>query len=199
MRSRASRVPDGRPDRRRDRPGGRRRRGPRRAGRAAGPDRDGDPRMIKGLAGPLLLFAVLDAFLRTQVRARSGAADGRDLADQRRDRDRDRPDALEHAPARAIVRPAGQAASDGARPSSGRWPARSRRTGRSTSSRTWSGYLPTSILRPIVENAIISIVILAVLGGLGPPAGSRTSRSPGARPAIGRSRRRSRRSTGRSR
>ena len=29
--------------------------------------------MIKGLAGPLLLFAVLDAFLRTEVRARSGA------------------------------------------------------------------------------------------------------------------------------
>src|SRR5947209_1240342 len=29
--------------------------------------------MIKGLAGPLLLFAVLDAFLRTEVKARSGA------------------------------------------------------------------------------------------------------------------------------
>jgi DAACS family dicarboxylate/amino acid:cation (Na+ or H+) symporter len=28
--------------------------------------------MIKGLAGPLLLFAVIDAFLRTEVRARSG-------------------------------------------------------------------------------------------------------------------------------
>ena len=29
--------------------------------------------MIKGLAGPLLLFAVIDAFLRTEIRARSGA------------------------------------------------------------------------------------------------------------------------------
>ena len=29
--------------------------------------------MIKDLAAPLLLFAILDAFLRTQVRARSGA------------------------------------------------------------------------------------------------------------------------------
>ena len=28
--------------------------------------------MIKGLAGPLLLFAVIDAFLRTDIRARSG-------------------------------------------------------------------------------------------------------------------------------
>ena len=51
----------------------------RRALSAAGPSRCGQIGtvildMIKGLAGPLLLFAVLDAFLRTEVRRRRAAS-----------------------------------------------------------------------------------------------------------------------------
>ena len=52
--------------------------------------------MIKGLAGPLLLFAVLDAFLRTRVQPRSAGLMVAISAIERGDRHRDRPDALEH-------------------------------------------------------------------------------------------------------
>jgi Na+/H+-dicarboxylate symporter len=121
--------------------------------------------MIKGLAGPLLLFAILDAFLRTAVRARS---------------------------ARLMVgislTNAAIAIAIGLTLSNTLQPGRSfELTGKATSTaqaefqsmarqvapgrtidfvKDLVGLLPTSILRPIVENTIISIVILAVLGGL---------------------------------
>jgi Na+/H+-dicarboxylate symporter len=122
--------------------------------------------MIKGLAGPLLLFAVLDAFLRTEVKARSGALMvfisitngilalmiGLTLSNV-------------FQPGRHIQiaydEPAARAAAD------------LERAARNVSStRTIQfvdelvGLVPTSIVRPIVDNAVISIVIVAVLLGM---------------------------------
>jgi Na+/H+-dicarboxylate symporter len=121
--------------------------------------------MIKGLAGPLLLFAVLDAFLRTEVKARSGAlmigisltnavfalAIGLTLSNV-------------FQPGRHIQiiydEPAARAAADLERAA--------RNVG---STRTIHfvdelvGLIPTSLVRPIVDNAVIAIVIVAVLLG----------------------------------
>ena len=120
--------------------------------------------MIKGLAGPLLLFAVLDAFLRTPILARSGGPDGRDHDDQRGDRDRHRPDDLERAPARTGSEPASP-------------PSDEARAGFEAMTRSVSperridffgdllALVPTSVVRPFLDNAILSIVFLAVLGG----------------------------------
>jgi Na+/H+-dicarboxylate symporter len=122
--------------------------------------------MIKGLAGPLLLFAVLDAFLRTRVEARSAGlmvtislinatiaiAIGLTLSN--------------------LIQPGryfqitDSSASTVAREEFGKM-TRSVAPGRSIDFlKDLVSFLPTSLFRPLVENAIITIVILAVLGGL---------------------------------
>jgi Na+/H+-dicarboxylate symporter len=121
--------------------------------------------LIKGLAGPLLLFAVLDAFLRTEIEPRSGGLmigislinaslavvigltisnllqPGRSLADH-----------VTSENARAVAS-----------------------FGTLTKSidpkrqidfvQDLLAQVPTSLVRPFLDNAILSIVILAVLGG----------------------------------
>jgi Na+/H+-dicarboxylate symporter len=118
--------------------------------------------LIKALAAPLLLLAVLDAFLRTEVRARSGLRmvgisllnatlaltiglvlsnvirPGRFLADSRGEAD---------ATAAAATRIASQAHEI-------------------DFVKEVVGYIPTSVVRPFVDNTIITIVILAVLFGV---------------------------------
>ncbi len=122
--------------------------------------------MIKGLAGPLLLFAVLDAFLRTQIQAKSAGlmvtislinasiaiVVGLTLSNTIH-------------PGRYFQ--VGDLASPSvAREEFGKM-TRSVAPGRSIDFvKDLIGFLPTSLLKPIVENAIITIVILAVLGGL---------------------------------
>ncbi len=122
--------------------------------------------MIKGLAGPLLLFAILDAFLRTKVQARGARlmvgisltnaaiaiAIGLTLSNVLQ-------------PGRSFEL-AGKSASLNAQ-AEYRTMARQVAPGRTIDFvKDLVGLLPTSMLRPIVDNAIISIVILAVLGGL---------------------------------
>jgi Na+/H+-dicarboxylate symporter len=122
--------------------------------------------MIKGLAGPLLLFAILDAFLRTAVKGRSAwLMIGISLTNA------------------AIAITIGLTLSNTLQP--GRSFDLAGKAGSSTGQAEFQsmsrqvapdrtidfvkdlvGLLPTSILRPIVDNTIISIVILAVLGGL---------------------------------
>ena len=122
--------------------------------------------MIKGLAGPLLLFAVLDAFLRTTIGARSGAvmvaisltnaaiaiAIGLGLSN-----------ALQPGRSLQVVEGAtlARASADLAR------------SGRSVDPlRTIKfvddlvAIVPTSLFKPIVDNAVISIVIVAILLGM---------------------------------
>ncbi|WP_435007459.1 dicarboxylate/amino acid:cation symporter [Tundrisphaera lichenicola] len=122
--------------------------------------------MIKGLAGPLLLFAILDAFLRTSVPGR-GARLMVGIS-------------LINATIAIVI---------GLTLSHVFQPGRSFDLSGSTASSTAQtefrsmskyvapdrtidffkdliGLLPTSILRPIVENSILSMVILAVLGGV---------------------------------
>ena len=121
--------------------------------------------MIKGLAGPLLLFAVLDAFLRTRVQARSAGlmiaisltnaaiaiAIGLTLSN------------VLH-PGRSFNL-AGSSASKVAQSEFGKT------TQQVAPGRTIEfvkdlvGFLPTSLFKPLVDNEIITIVILAVLGG----------------------------------
>lgn len=122
--------------------------------------------MIKGLAGPLLLFAVIDAFLRTDIRARSG---GIMVAI-----------ALTNAAiALAIglllsnlIQPglylktndestAAVAGSDLSRAARGLDPSRTIRFVDEL-----VAFVPTSLVRPIVDNAVISIVIVAILLGM---------------------------------
>jgi Na+/H+-dicarboxylate symporter len=122
--------------------------------------------MIKGLAGPLLLFAVLDAFLRTKVEAKSaGLMVGIS--------------AINATIAIAIgltlsntIQPgrwfnlAGSTASSAAQAEFGKM-TRSVEPGRSIDFvKDLVSFLPTSLFKPLVDNAIITIVILAVLGGM---------------------------------
>lgn len=122
--------------------------------------------MIKGLAGPLLLFAVLDAFLKTRVQARSAGwmvsislvnatiaiVVGLTLSNTLHP---GRYFQLADLPPTSV-----------AREEFGKM-TRSVAPGRSIDFvKDLVGFLPTSLLRPIVDNTIISIVILAVLGGL---------------------------------
>ncbi|MDB5352996.1 MAG: Na+/H+ dicarboxylate symporter [Planctomycetota bacterium] len=115
--------------------------------------------MVKALAAPLLLFAILDAFLRTRVRARSGAIM---VAIS-----------LINAVIAIVV---GLTLSNVLRPGD-RFSAMSR-TGDAKALKDFQdhaqkidflrelvGYLPTNVVRPFVDNAIITIIILAVLGG----------------------------------
>lgn len=113
--------------------------------------------LIKALAAPLLFFAVIDAFLRTRIRARSGllligisatnallaVAVGLTLSN--------------------LLRPGDHlsvpAPSDGASPpQSG-----------AREIDFWSelvAYVPTSIVKPFLDNSVITIIVLAVLAGL---------------------------------
>jgi Na+/H+-dicarboxylate symporter len=121
--------------------------------------------MIKGLAGPLLLLAVLDAFLRTEVRARSGAvmvaialtnaaialAIGLLLSN-----------VLQPGLTLRLVDDptASVAGADMARSAKALDPNR-----KIDIFEELVALVPTSLVRPIVDNAVISIVIVAVLLG----------------------------------
>jgi Na+/H+-dicarboxylate symporter len=110
--------------------------------------------LIKGLAGPLLFFAILDAFLRTRVRTRSALVM---VAIS-----------LTNAAIAVVI---GLALSNALRPGD-----QLRQTSRPTATpaapsgkidvlREISGYLPRNVIRPFLENSVISIVVLAVLVG----------------------------------
>jgi Na+/H+-dicarboxylate symporter len=116
--------------------------------------------MIKALAGPLLLFAVLDAFLRTHVRARSAAlmvaisltnaaiavVIGLTLSNLLRPGDHlDVP--LPVARSQASPEPL-----PGVR--------------KIDFVKELSSYVPTSVVQPFVDNSVITIIILAVLAGV---------------------------------
>ncbi len=112
--------------------------------------------LIKGLAGPLLFFAVVDAFLRTEIERRSGLI------------------LVAIAAVNAsIALLIGLTLSNVLRP--GDWIAlpsgptiRPPATGRSIDFvRELTGLIPTSAVRPFLDNEIVPIVILAVLAGLG--------------------------------
>lgn len=114
--------------------------------------------LIKGLAGPLLFFAILDAFLRTRVRARSAAimvaisltnatiavVVGLSLSNALRPGDHLRQTPLPPATL------AGAPATPG---------------GKLDPLREVAGYLPRNLIRPFLENSVIAIVVLAVLVG----------------------------------
>lgn len=112
--------------------------------------------LIKALAGPLLFFAVVDAFIRTQVRARSAAlmvgisltnaliaiVIGLTLSNTLRPGDYSDPRALP---------PSAKAAKVVAK--------------RIDFINELTSYVPTSVVKPFLDNSIITIVILAVLVG----------------------------------
>lgn len=115
--------------------------------------------MVKALAAPLLFFAILDAFLRTEVRARSGAIM-----------------VAISAINAAIAVVVGLALSNTIRPGERfastipadpealkRYQVYSK-TGVAFLD-TLLGHLPTNVFRPFVDNAVITIILLAVLGG----------------------------------
>lgn len=121
--------------------------------------------VIKGLAGPLLFFAVLDAFMRTTIRGKDASrmivisAINASLA------------IVIGLTISNIFQPgkhlrleeatnAGTASAEYRTMTKQIAPDRSIDFGRELLS-----YIPTSLVRPFVENSIIAIVILAVLGG----------------------------------
>lgn len=114
--------------------------------------------LIKGLAGPLLFFAVIDAFLRTRVRAR-GAAYMIGIS-------------LTNAAMAILI---GLALSNVFQPGRHLAPpsldAASARDATITKARKIDfvndliGFVPTNPFQPFVENSILSIVIVAVLAG----------------------------------
>ena len=115
--------------------------------------------LIKALAGPLLFFAVLDAFLRTQVRARSAAlmvaitltnavlavSIGLTLSNLLR------PGDYLRAPILSATAPTG--------------PVPVPKIQRIDFLRELLAYLPKNIVQPLLENSVITIVMLAVLAG----------------------------------
>jgi Na+/H+-dicarboxylate symporter len=121
--------------------------------------------MIKGLAGPLLLFAVLDAFLRTSIQAKSaGAMIAISLTNA------------------AIAIAVGLALSNTLQPGTSLKVVDETSLSKATvdldragkgvdKSRTIKfvddlvALVPTSLFKPIVDNAVISIVIVAILVG----------------------------------
>lgn len=113
--------------------------------------------LIKALAGPLLLFAVLDALVRTNVRLRSAAL------------------MVSIAVANAFIAVViGLTISNVLQP--GRHlvppdlaPGVASPVPKAAKIDFWAelvGYIPTSVIKPFLDNSIISIVFLAVLGGL---------------------------------
>lgn len=119
--------------------------------------------LIKGLAGPLLFFAVIDAFLRTRVRARNAAlmlgisginaviavVIGLTLSNAIR-------------PGRFLQQSAG-AGGQGEAADLERFAVGSRPL---DFLRDLLGFVPTNPIGPFLESSILSIVILAVLGGV---------------------------------
>lgn len=116
--------------------------------------------LIKGLAGPLLFFAIVDAFLRTQVKARSAAlmvaisatnalialVIGLTLSNTIRPGDR-QSDRLSTVAAAAGEVPG-------------------LKNARAIDFlQEVEGYLPRNVIRPFLDNSVITIVILAVLVG----------------------------------
>lgn len=115
--------------------------------------------MVKGLAAPLLFFAILDAFLRTEIRARSGAimvaissinaliavVVGLSISNWIRPGERfaasipANPEALKTYQAYAKTR--------------------------IDFLDSFAGFLPRNVFKPFVDNAVITIIVLAVLGG----------------------------------
>jgi Na+/H+-dicarboxylate symporter len=123
--------------------------------------------LIKALAGPLLLFAVVDAFLRTQVRLRSGlvmiaialtnaaiaVVIGLTLSNMMRPGD--------HL---SIELPAaGSGDSSGAHAAGGGGPGSEIR--KIDLVKELASYIPASVVKPFVDNSVITIIILAVMSG----------------------------------
>ena len=114
--------------------------------------------LIKGLAGPLLFFAVLDAFLRTQVKARSAALM---VAIS-----------LTNATIAVLI---GLTISNILQPGVHRIDVDPARVVRPTALSlpdkpidflgVLGGYLPKNVVKPFLENSVITIVVLAVLAG----------------------------------
>jgi Na+/H+-dicarboxylate symporter len=122
--------------------------------------------LIRGLAGPLLFFAIIDAFLRTTIRARSGVlmvtisminatiAIGIGLA-------------ISH-----ILRPGDYlnlGAVTGATQAAERFGSLSKSVAPDRHIAFFQdliALIPTSVVKPFVENSVLSIVFLSVLGGL---------------------------------
>jgi DAACS family dicarboxylate/amino acid:cation (Na+ or H+) symporter len=125
--------------------------------------------LIKALAGPLLFLAIVDAFLRTQVRAKSAAlmlaitltnaaiavCIGLTLSNTLRPGD--------HRATASVTRSTAilthQPAPNGATATGDQGPRKIDPLHELT------GYLPRNIVRPFLENSVITIVILAVLIG----------------------------------
>ena len=115
--------------------------------------------MVKGLAAPLLFFAILDAFLRTEVRARSGLIMVGISAINA-----------------AIAIVVGLTLSNVIRPGE-RFAANLRTDPEAL--KTYqayakqgidfldavAGFFPRNVVKPFVDNAVITIIVLAVLGG----------------------------------
>lgn len=138
--------------------------------------------LIKALAGPLLFFAVLDAFLRTEVRARSGwlmvgisltnatlaIVIGLTISN-----------VLHPGRALKVETPSVASAGDrgeGQGGSSGQALARAKQEFGAMAKKVEPsrkieffddliGLVPTSVVRPFLDNAVISIVLVAVMGG----------------------------------
>ncbi len=119
--------------------------------------------LIKGLAGPFLLFAVLDAFLRTEIRLRSGGAM---IAIS-----------LTNAAIAILIGLSISNLLTPGRALSNLQPTAESRAGFESMTRPVSpdraidfygdllDLVPTSTVKPFVDNAILSIVLLAVLAG----------------------------------
>ena len=114
--------------------------------------------LVKALAAPLLFFAILDAFLRTQVRARSGAimvaisATNALIA------------VLVGLTIANVIRPGERFAAVVAVDPEAlkKFQAYEKAVNFVD---TLVGYLPRTVLGPFVENAMIAIIVLAVVGG----------------------------------
>lgn len=114
--------------------------------------------LIKTLAAPLLFFAVVDAFLRTHIRARSGlimlaitatnallaVVIGLTLSNILRPGDH-------LTVSQELARPAMKAPADGKK---------------IEFMHEITSYIPSSVVRPFLDNSIISIIILALLSGI---------------------------------
>jgi DAACS family dicarboxylate/amino acid:cation (Na+ or H+) symporter len=117
--------------------------------------------LIKALAGPLLFFAVVDAFLRTHVRARSAAlmvgisltnaavavGIGLTLSNVIK------PGAREPSELTSLIR---ESASQAEPP----------RIQRIDFVRELTSYIPRNVVQPFLENSVITIVVLAIMAGL---------------------------------
>lgn len=115
--------------------------------------------MVKGLAAPLLFFAILDAFLRTEVRARSGFIM-----------------VAISAINAAIAIVVGLTLSNVIRPGDGfaaamKTDPEALKTYQEYAKKAIdfvdaiAGFFPRNVVKPFVDNAVVTIIVLAVLGG----------------------------------